>query len=66
MAKKQLALWQEFCYGSDEAARAAFDYYRERGWPVDDDTFPNRDRCEAKLLPFIAGFREALRRMGAA
>lgn len=66
MARRKLEQWQVFTYGGDEATEAAFDYYRERGWPVDDDTFPNRTRCEDRLCAFIAGYRLAAERRKAA
>lgn len=65
MAQRPLEPWQVLAYGGDESAEAAFEYYRERGWPVDDNTYPNRTVCEVRLYAFIAGYRLAERRAGA-
>jgi len=52
--------WQAIAYGDHPATWAALAYYRERGWPVDANTFPERDRCENRIFAFKAGYAAAL------
>ena len=53
--------WQAIEYGDRPETWAALDYYREGGWPVDVNTFPERARVEDRLFSFMAGYREARR-----
>lgn len=59
LAEGPMALWQVISYGDDTAAHQAVCYYRARGWPVDVDRFPERDKCEDLIYPFINGFHMA-------
>lgn len=56
----ELQEWQALVYGDSIETRAALAYWRERGWPVDQNTFPERDRVCMLMLAFKSGYREAL------
>ena len=59
METRDMAEWQRILYGDTDAARAALAYHRERGWPVDLNTFPERTQCEARIYAFIDGYKAA-------
>ncbi len=52
--------WQAILYGDSPETWAALDYYRERGWPVDTNAFPERQRVERLIMAFKAGYRAAV------
>lgn len=60
MSETPMTEWQKVAYGDKPSARAGISYLRERGWPVDDETFPNRARVEEKMLWFKAGYEVAV------
>jgi len=53
--------WQAIAYGDRPETWAALDYYRELGWPVDSNKFPERERVEGRIFAFMSGYREALK-----
>jgi hypothetical protein len=52
--------WQIAAYGDSPETWAALAFYRERDWPVDVNTFPERERVADRISAFKAGYREAL------
>jgi hypothetical protein len=53
--------WQKVIYGDTKEAREALSYWRDRGWPVDSNTFPEREECETRVYAFISGWLAAKR-----
>ncbi len=60
-ALEQAREWQAIAYGDRPETWAALDYYRELGWPVDSNKFPERERVEGRIFAFMSGYREALK-----
>lgn len=52
--------WQAIIYGDHPETWAALAYYRERGWPVDDNTLAARARVVDMIHGFQSGYRAAL------
>lgn len=51
---KELLDWQTARYGDSVETRAALDYFRERGWPVDD----RHVAPDNKIAAFKAGYKQ--------
>ncbi len=56
---REMTGWQKAVYGDRPAARAALEFYRKRGWPVDVDTPLDRERCAVRMRSFINGYEVA-------
>lgn len=52
--------WQAIVYGDHPETWAALAYYRDRGWPVDDNTWAARERVMDMIHGFKSGYRAAL------
>ena len=59
--RAQAREWQAIAYGDRLETWAALDYFRELGWPVDSNKFPDRERVEVRIFAFMSGYREALK-----